>query len=147
MIRRLVKEDRQKFIDLMECFVTERMGEFGLVFDRTMAGIQFDLFIADPNVKGLVIDDSGDLCGAIVGVFAPLLFCKGSAAQELVWYVRPDKRGSSGIKLIREFEAMATESKCSGLMMIGMSGDKSNYFYEKDGYRPLQNTYLKRISD
>lgn len=148
MIRTLMPEDKDKFLPLMQMFVEERMGEFGLVYEHLMAGIQFDLMIKDPNIGGIVLDIDGEICGAICAVFAPLLFCHGKIAQELVWYVKPSHRGNGdGLRLIKEFTKLAQERGCMGIMMIGMAGDKSNEYYVHAGYKSLENIYFKKIGE
>lgn len=146
MIRALLAEDKDQYIDLMRMFITERMGEFGIEFDEAQASAQFDLFFKMPEVVVLVVEEEGYIVGAIAGVIGPMLFCKGLMIQEMVWYVRPLYRGSlTGFKLIRRFEDAAKERGCTSIIMVGMAGDAANDFYPRDGYRLLQNNYYKEL--
>jgi len=147
MIRPLTADDKDKFLPLMKMFIDERMGEFGLTYDPVMSGIQFDCMIKDANIGGLVIDNDGEIDGAIVAAFAPLLFCHGTVAQELVWYVKPASRGFEGLRLIKEFTKLSFQRGCFGIMMVGMAGDRSNEYYTRDGYQALENIYFKKIGE
>lgn len=145
MIRILVKEDKEQFISLMKMFIEERMGEFGIIFDYNSASVQFDQFIDNENVKGVVLENNGEIDGAIVVAIGPMLCCKNNVAQELVWYVKPKSRGFSGIKLISEIRKISSQCGCSGIIMIGMAGDRSNEFYLKNNFKPLQNMFYSEL--
>lgn len=145
MIRQLTSDDKEQFLLLMKMFIDERMGEFGLTYDVENASITFDIYIKDPNIGGLVIDNDGQIDGAIVAAFAPIAFCSGVVSQELVWYVKPSSRGFDGIRLIKEFTKLSSQRGCSYIMLCGMAGDKSNEYYIHQGYSPLQNVYIKTI--
>ena len=147
MIRPLVESDKHGLLLLMKMFIEERMGEFGLTYDENISGIQFDLMIKDPNINGLVIDNNGEICGAIVAAFAPLMFCHGIVAQELVWYIKPEHRSFIGLRLIKEFTKLCFQKGCFGIMMVGMAGDKSNEYYIRDGFKSLENIYFKKIGE
>lgn len=146
MIRKLVYEDKEQYIEIMRQFIDERMTEFGIKFDEEQASNQFDLFFKLPEVLVLVLENEGKLVGAVAGVIGPMLFCKGVMIQEMVWYIKPENRGlSSGVKLLRAFEEEAKYKGCTSIIMVGMAEDASNNFYVKDGYQLLQNNYYKEL--
>lgn len=146
MIRDLQAEDKEQYLALIKMFVEERMGEFGIKFDEDHASQQFDLFSNMKEVICKVLVEDGEVVGTIAGVIGPMLFCKGSMVQEMVWYVKKQYRGLlSGIRLIRAFEQSAKERGCNAIMMVGMAGDPSNAWYLKDSYKALQNVYYKEI--
>lgn len=145
MIRLLVKEDKEQFINLMKMFIEERMSEFKFEFEYNNAAAQFDSFIGNDNIKGVVIDNDGEIDGAIVVAIGPMLCCKNNVAQELVWYVKPKSRGFAGIKLISKIREISSQCGCSGIIMIGMAGDRSNEFYIKNNFKPLQNMFYSEL--
>lgn len=144
MIRDIKAEDRDQYIDIIKCFVDERMGEFGIYFDEAEAISQFNTFVNLPEIVCLVAVEDDKIIGTIAGVIGPMLFCKGYSLQEMVWYVKPEHRSLSvGLRLIKEFEKRAIDNGCSSLIMVGMAGDQANKYYVKDRYKLLQNSYYK----
>lgn len=147
MIRKLVYEDKEQYLELVHMFIDERMGGFGLKYDEQNAKIQFDLFFRMPETVAIVSEMDGKLVGTIAGVTGKILFCEGLMLQEMVWYVRPEYRSHrTGFYLIREFERMAKDLGCSRVMMIGMESDPVEKFYLRDGYKLLQNYYHKELA-
>jgi GNAT superfamily N-acetyltransferase len=144
MIRRLEPRDKEEFIELIRLFYKQRLEVDGTKFSYAASSEQFDIFINMEGIVGFVAEVDGKVVGTIVGAVGPILFGEGKMAQEMVWYVHEEHRGS-GLRLIRAWEKYAKEQGCSIVIMCGMAGDKSEKFYIKDGYVEIQNNFQKRI--
>lgn len=142
MIRTITVEDKEQIIGLAEMFFIERLEKEGSKFSYENASAHFDLFMKTPGVLALCADLDGDIVGMIVGAVSAILFAKEIAMQEMVWYVRPDRR-KMGLQLLREFERQAKASGATAVYMFGMEGDPVLDVYPRLGYKGLQRTYVK----
>lgn len=88
--------------------------------------------------------------GIIVGIVSPsFLEPQHYLASELVWFVEPEHRnGTTGIKLLKEFERLAAERGAKRLQMVcleSMTPDVVGKIYTKLGYNLVEHHYLKEI--
>lgn len=101
-----------------------------------------------PNVLMLVADD-GEIKGATGGMVCPIYFNAAHiTGEELFFWVHPDSRGSLGLRLIEALESAARDAGCSSWHMKALAGVKpeaTGRFYERRGYRPAENSYIKRL--
>lgn len=70
-------------------------------------------------------------------------------AQELFWWVRPEKRGGPiGVRLLRALEQWARSRGCKTLSMIclpALSESPAERMYQRLGYRASERSYIKRL--
>ena len=67
-------------------------------------------------------------------------------ASELVWYVPPEKRNSSlGYRLFKKYEQWAKDNSAD-IIMVDCLDDKVAKFYESQGYKLVQRTYMKELT-
>jgi GNAT superfamily N-acetyltransferase len=144
MIRDITPDDRQGFASLMVEFSNERLKDFGIIVDSETTLQHFDTYIKLPNIYGMVIDNDGSIDGVILVMSSAMMGSRQIIGQELVWYVRKDKR-VQGVKLLRNMENKLRNMGCQYMMMIGLEGDHSCEFYGRFGYRPVQNIFQKRL--
>jgi GNAT superfamily N-acetyltransferase len=89
------------------------------------------------------------VAGAIQGVLIPHIWNKNIlAAQEMLFYVKPDFRGSSvAMRLIRAYEDLMKEIRpdmSSLSLMAWFSPTSLPKVYNKMGYSLSEQTYLKK---
>jgi GNAT superfamily N-acetyltransferase len=88
--------------------------------------------------------------GIIVGILSPsFLEPQHYLASELVWFVEPEHRnGTTGIKLLKEFERIAKERGATRVQMVcleKMTPEVVGKIYTKLGYNLVEHHYLKEI--
>jgi GNAT superfamily N-acetyltransferase len=143
MIRETRKDDREGVLDLITRFYEESLYKLGYNYNRNKAGMDFDIAIQSPLIYSLVIDN-GTIDGFVGAIITERMFLKGKTAQELMWYVTPEKR-KHGIYLLQEFEKGCKDRGCLDIMMIGIEGTKANRVYELLGYRKQESMYFKEV--
>ena len=144
MIRDMVASDKESVIKLAREFSVERLEQDGMIVDIEEASKQFDMFIGMDHIVKMVVEDAGEVVGMIVVFISPLIFSAQVVGQEVVWYVRKDKR-SQGVRLLKKVEEVLLKRGCVSIMMIGLEGDNSCDFYKRFGYRPFQRMYMKGL--
>jgi len=104
--------------------------------------------LQNPDAALLV---AGDEPFALAGAIAyPHYFnARQKAAQEMFWWVRPEKRGGpAGVRLLRAIEQWARERSCTTLSMIclpALSESPAERMYQRSGYRASERGYIKRL--
>lgn len=116
--------------------------------------LNFDFFIGAwktllSNGMGVMfVDfDGSELIGAIGGVITPNLFTGDVLASEMFWYVRKDYRGSTGIRLLKEFFKWASDLGVDDVMMGHLHfavSEKAEAVYDRLGMQKFETLYLGR---
>lgn len=74
---------------------------------------------------------------------------KESIAQEIIWYVRKDKRkGRIGIELINKFTTVCKKLGVARIIMIHMNNLNGNIMrrlYERRGFKEMERIYIKEV--
>ena len=107
------------------------------------------------NWNSLIDSGSGEiiglfnpgLCGALGYLIYPDINDGEICAIEAFWYVKKESRGS-GIKLLTAFEERAIAAGSSKLIMVHLSNlmpEKLKRLYERTGYIPTEQHYMKRV--
>jgi hypothetical protein len=84
----------------------------------------------------------------IIGFCDSLPFSSDRVAAELAWWVDEDKRGSrDSLLLFKAYEDWALRVGAK-IKQMAMLDDVTNLaaFYEKQGYRPAERSYIKEIN-
>lgn len=144
MIRKVLPTDRLGVCELIELFFNEHLSMRGYEFSFQKALTDFDNYVSNPCIAGLVIDNNGSIDGFIGGFVAEKLFLSGKTLSELMWYVRPEKR-REGLRLLQSFEELAKEHGCKDIMMIGLEGTPVGGIYERMGYVKQESMYSKKV--
>jgi GNAT superfamily N-acetyltransferase len=69
--------------------------------------------------------------------------------QEVLWWVKPDYRSGIGSDLMDELEAEAMRNGADVFMNACLAGQRDQAMdrvYRKRGYRPAENTYIRKLS-
>lgn len=144
LIRDIKSTDKEQIVSLAEMFFKERIEREGVTFSRNVAETYFDVIMRLPKAVTLCAEQDGEIIGMIAGTFSEIIFAKELALQELVWYVKSDKR-FCGIRLLKTFEERAKELGADYIIMVGMSGDDVLKFYPRFDYEELQRQFIKRV--
>lgn len=89
------------------------------------------------------------IIGAIVGILSELWFRPGvPVATELAWWVDPDARGATGIRLLRRFETWAIE-KGAGLIALSdlvVDGvEPADKLFRSLGFTTVERSHIKEF--
>lgn len=108
--------------------------------------------LMDDAVLGslLVVECDGELVGMAGSVIYPL-YCNHAVlmGQEVFWFVQPDHRTGIGATLLDELEA---DARCKGAVLFisaQIAGQRDEAFarvYARRGYRPSENTFIRRLA-
>jgi len=95
----------------------------------------------------LLTDGKSTILGFIV--FPIFMNVSYLMAQELFWWVDEDARNTGvGIKILRAAEALAKEKGANLMIMLSLNdlnGEKVNKLYEKLGYKPKEQNYMRLL--
>lgn len=87
--------------------------------------------------------------GLFGGVFNPDPFNGLMTAAEQFWYVLPEARGSRvSLQLFDRFEEEAKARRCTRILMLRLEGEYAEVLsrlYERRGYKPAEQTFVKEI--
>lgn len=109
-------------------------------------------YLIDENMPStlLVVEKDSTLIGMAGGVLFPFYFdLKSSAFQEVFWFIEPEFRKGIGGQLLDELEADARRKGADVFISAHIAGQRDEAFgrvYAKRGYRPSENTYIRRLS-
>lgn len=92
--------------------------------------------------------------GRAVGIAAHVVFpfyanMNTKLGQELFWFVKPDFRKGIGAALLDELEADAKRKGADVFMSAAIAGLRDEAIgrvYQRRGYKPAENTFIRRLS-
>jgi len=91
-----------------------------------------------------VIEQDGAVL--IVAITDHLYFKGKKVAAEYMWWVPPEKRNTSlGYRMFKKYEQWAKDNNADVIMMDCLD-DKVARFYESQGYKLVQRTYMKELT-
>lgn len=90
----------------------------------------------------------------VVGMAASVVFpfyanMQTRIAQEVFWFCKPDFRKGIGAALLDELEADAQRKGADVFMSAAIAGLRDGAIarvYERRGYKPAENTFLRKLS-
>jgi len=144
MIRQIYTWEIQRLEDFARAFHAEANigGEFSPENWRNGIG---NLFLSN-SLGAFGVFKEGELVGVLVGQVSSNLFANVLTANELMWYILPDCRGSiEAVKLVKVFEDWAASKGASAVIMAHLKHSPEGIaaFYQKRGYAELETHYLK----
>lgn len=95
-----------------------------------------------------------EIGGAVVGMAAHVVFpfyanMNTKLGQELFWYCKPDFRSGIGMELLNELEADAARKGADVFMSAAIAGLRDaaiGRIYQRRGYKPAENTFIRRLN-
>jgi GNAT superfamily N-acetyltransferase len=115
----------------------------GVIYDPESA-LKTAKWLMDAD-DGVLLIDEGAMAGALI---YPHFFNQGrKIAQELFWWVSEPYRGNGvAMQLLRGLEDWAKNNGASALHMVAMNElGNVGQIYERRGYKPLEQTYMKEF--
>lgn len=97
----------------------------------------------------IVLERHGEIIGFAGGMASPIYFnFAHKTGQEFFYWIRPEARGRHGIALLDALEEAARTIGCNSWVMISLAklnAESTGRFFERRGYRPSENTFIKRL--
>lgn len=143
IIRRAERRDIPRLVELGEEFalLSQPIHTFSV---SRKAIIEFTNEIVEgARCVGIVLEVDGVIQGILAGIASKIYFSEDVALQEIAWYV---KHGFRGGAMIDAFEIAGKALGCNRVVV----GNKPQYydlsgFYERRGYKLLEQQYIKSI--
>ena len=115
-------------------------------WDHSMASNSLYALCGDSDASFFVAVKDGVVIGMVAGSISQMWFSNYKLGQELFWYVHPDHRGKIGLQLLKALENDLKEKGAELICMIDLAkGMNLQKFFIKNGYRPSENTFIKRL--
>lgn len=145
MIRPATLDDLEKIAELGEEFHAEASWADVAPYNAGDCRQALAVILAQGVI--LVAEDGGEIVGMAGGLIFPLYFNHAHlTGSEMFLWVRPDRRGSLGVRLLDAMEQAARAKGCASwgmALMASLNPEKTEQFYLRRGYRPHERTYLK----
>lgn len=148
MIRPARIDDVQAILDL--CPEYAKASGF-----EALAGYDTEAFrrTLEALIRGLgvlLVAESGGRVVGMAGAFVTRwYFSPRIMAQQAILWVKPEHRkGAFGARLVRELEAACIKAGAQAIVMTsldGLNGGKLGKLYERCGYAPLEQHYVKQV--
>ncbi len=143
-IRQLEEKDIPSVIELGQAFLSTT----ALANHCKIDPLGFSQFILSAdNIAVWVVEHENEIVGTAAITLFPLFFNPQKlVAQELFWYIREDKRGGIGIRLLNEMTDWAEQKEADYLFMIGLENEDKEMIdglYKRMGFNPLESTYMR----
>lgn len=143
-IRRAVASDRDAVVAVLRS--SHAAAQFPFAFSAPHADRLFQIHIADPAKLCLVLDCDGRVRGILMAHVGEHWFGAGLIASETVWFIEPEYRGPSAIKMMAEYEAWAAAMGCSFVAMAMKGNDpKPAILYQRRGYAVTETHFWKPV--
>ena len=145
MIRLADKEDLPHIVAMGIRFMNETPYVRYITQDTDKMFELAEKLIDSPNGL-LLVNTEADEINGMIGVYA---FCHPMSgeivASEMFWWVDPEARGLSGVRLLRCAEDWAVKVGAQRMMMIAPN-DRVGEFYRRVGYDRVETTYMRRLA-
>ncbi len=103
--------------------------------------------ITNTNTTIFVLEEGGEIVGAIIGLLNEMYMSQTLVATELAWFVSKEYRGKKGsLMLMTTFENWAKENGANYTCMGDIHGITTlEKLYTKKGYSKCETTYMKEV--
>jgi N-acetylglutamate synthase-like GNAT family acetyltransferase len=148
IIRKANILDKEDIKILIDKFYEESLKDLGMKFTDYTIDKTIDNFINNHIV--ILAQEGEKIIGIIGGMLSPSIFDENEIIiQEAMWYVEPEyRKGTLGTDLLLLFEEIAKELGINHIVMVCMGNlnfEILNRFYVKNGYKLLENQFIKTI--
>ena len=146
MLRRATPHDIEACLAMCRCFYDES-GLREQPYDESSMRVTLDRLMGSEGGLLLLTEVDGALTGMAAALAYPSYFNGLSVAQELFWWVRPERRGTSdGVRLLKAIEEWAKDRGCVSLTMICLPIESpAESVYQRCGYRACERSYIKEL--
>lgn len=148
LLRSPIASDLENCLPLIKAFHAETAEKHGFKFNEDDAKFIIGAFI-DGNGICLVADVGDEVAGILCGTIQPYPLCMSqNVFKEILWYVKPEYRGSIGRIM---YEEMVYECKENGVDIVWFANQENymkeplEHFYARNGFNPLETSWVKVI--
>lgn len=143
MIRKALPADKVACIKLLR--ESHAAAGFTFPFQASYAAQLFDQHMALQSACILVLTREEQIAGLLMAAWFEHPFGAGRYAKETVWYIAPQARGRSAIKMLDAYEAWAREQACTAIGMASLVTNDVSKLYERRGFAPVETHFLKSL--
>jgi len=139
VLRTARRGDVPALAGLMEAFAAE--AQVGMPHDPALVRVTLAGLIDAPLGYVAVLDD-GAPCGLLAGTAASSPWFAGLLAEELAWWIAPERRGRWARAMLADFEAWA---RGVGAVAVGMSDLTRDLgaLYARAGFARVECKHMK----
>ncbi|MFW8636714.1 GNAT family N-acetyltransferase [Cribrihabitans pelagius] len=112
-------------------------------FDPAHASQTAQSFIEDPDKLCLVLEVSGALRGVLAASWAVSPLAPVRLAQEVIFWLDPQHRGSAARKMLSAYEEWARGQQCDAAGLAALNDPRVSRFFGAAGFKPVENKFLK----
>ena len=138
-VRRADEADRLRVIALLRD--SHASAGFSFPFSAPHADALFRAHME----RGLILVCGRPAQGLLMAATFDHPFGAGKWAKETVWYVAPEARGRSALRMLDAYEAWARGQGCVTVGMASLATNDVSRIYERRGYAPAETHFLKSL--
>jgi len=140
MIRKLYPWEKELIVPLVRSFHAEAKIGSEFSSERLLA----TLASTQHTVIGMFADEG--LVGVLIALKVPQILTTAWLAQEMVWYIHPEHRGTrEAVLMFDVFEQWAADQKVYAISVANLTDGNPTIlkFYAQRGYRNIETHHLK----
>lgn len=137
MVRYATVDDRPAILRLLKG--AHGVAALSFPFSAPHISLMLDAHMAD----GLVLVTGKPAQGVLMAMTFEHPFGAGKWAKETVWYIAPQARGRSAMRMLAAYEAWAIEQGCSAIGMASLASNDVSSLYVRRGYTPAETHFVK----
>lgn len=150
-IRHAQPEDLVAILEMGRAFFEQSGNSAFTTFDEpSLSATVIGLMSGVGNGALLVAVVDGEAVGIAAHVVFPFYANMNTkVGQEMFWYCKPDFRNGVGAALLDELEADARRKGADVFMSAAIAGLRDaaiGRVYQRRGYKPAENTFIRRLS-
>lgn len=149
-IRHAEPKDLVALIEMGREFFEQSGNSAFTTFDEPSFYTTIITLMSMENSMLLVAESAGQAVGMAAAVVFPFYAnMQTRIAQEVFWYTKPDFRNGVGAALLDELEADAGRKGANVFMSAAIAGLRDGAIgrvYERRGYKPIENSYIRKLS-
>jgi GNAT superfamily N-acetyltransferase len=144
MIRQATQDDAARLTEMGMQFVAST--RYHGVFEGSTEhiGRTVEAMLTGPDRVVFVSGSDDKLSGMIALLLFDHPITGHRTASEVVWWVEPGARGTTGVRLLRAAEEWAQESGATQIQMVAPN-DAVGDLYTRMGYEPIEVSYYRRL--
>ncbi len=97
------------------------------------------------NACCIVLEQDGRAQGVLMAQSFQHPFGAGLWAKETVWWIEPDHRGGSGLRMLAAYEDWARDLGCVSIGMASLASNDVGGLYRRFGYVPAETHFIKTL--
>ena len=97
------------------------------------------------NACCIVLEQDGCAQGVLMAQSFQHPFGAGLWAKETVWWIEPDYRGRSGLRMLAAYEDWARGIGCVSIGMASLESNDVSGLYRRCGYAPAETHFIKTL--